>query len=221
MSYLSYYDSTYSSPGKSIGDPSKCAKGEALINNSYKIIDIPSFYFDIKVVELANCAFFGTSIEKVFIPKTILYIGNGVFEQCKSLNEVRFESGSKLEKMFYDVFEQATSITRIDMPATVEELVNMNNAYLFVSVTSLSCFSYLGSTDFSETYVFYNNPEVHVSDSLYPKGKQFGRRDVIRDGKTCGVSKEPFTEKLKNRCTIVIRKRSTGLYNTLIFLLLS
>ena len=67
--------------------------------------------------------------------------------------------------------------------------------YLFYSVSSLSCFSYLGSTDFSSAKVFENSPEVHVSDSLYPKGKQFGRRNVIRDGKTCGVSNEPLTKK--------------------------
>ena len=199
MSYLSFSRSTYAyAKGKSVGDPSNIKDGSGLKDKAVTVVEIPSFYEGENVVEIAQASFLGTSIEKIFIPRTIKYIGNAAFMDCEKLNEVRFESGSMLEEMSDNVFQCDDSLTKFDMPSNLKKLDYDESNYLFPTVFSLTCFSYLGSTDFSYAYVFEinNNPEVHVSDSLYPRA-QFGRRDVIKDGKTCGVSNDPFSGKKK------------------------
>ena len=133
-----------------------------------------------------------------------------------------------LEKMYYNIFQNDNSLTKIDIPSNLKELVYDLYNYLFVSVTNLTCFSYLGSTDFSNAHVFKsgNNPTVHVSDLLYPKNKQFGQRDVVRDGETCGVSNDPFSGKNNKQkknciCTVLVIKQRPNLTSALIFLLAS
>ena len=80
---------------------------------------------------------------------------------------------------------------KFDGISLLKELLKYHSInYLFYDVSSLSYFSYLGSTNFSDAYVFKNNQEIHVSDLLHPKDKQFWRRNVIRDGKTWGVKQQ-------------------------------
>ena len=180
MSYLSFEESTYTK-GKCVAK---------LIDASVTDIKIPSSYEGINVVEIRGCSLWFTPIEKIFIPRTVRYIGDCVFRNCSKLREVTFEAGSELEKLGCDVFQYDYLLTSIDIPSNLNTLIYDVNNYLMIDVNNLSCLSYLGSTDFSTAYIFSNSPEIHVSDSLYPKGKQFGKRDVIRDGKTCEPKKE-------------------------------
>ena len=124
-----------------------------------------------------------------------------------------------------DVFAWDTSLEMIDIPSRLKELKSDYTENFLFYGTSLTCLSYLGSTDFSSAYVFDsgNNPEIHVSDSLYPKGKQFGQRDVIRDGQTCGVSNEPLiprkpSKKKKCICTKLAFKYFPKITRLFVFL---
>ena len=215
MTNLIFTDSTFYT-GKCFGISSGGSSGNGLIDKSLKILEIPSKYQGSKVVELGFGSLSGSLLERVFIPKTVKFIRECAFSGCQKLVEVRFESGSELEKMEDDVFVNCNSLKNIDIPSSLKLLLN-NNAgnYLFYGVSSLVCFSYLGSTDFSTAYVFSNNPEVHVSDSLYPKDKQFGQRNVIRDGKTCGVSNKRFYQILET----INRRKLINLINLLISLM--
>ena len=218
--YLSFSDSSYASPGKVVGTSDFSSNGNGLSDKSVVTIEIPSSFNGIKVTEIGRCSFYGTSIISIYIPKTIQFIGYYAISYCDKLVDVIFEADSELKKMERNVFQMDNLLTKIDIPPSLEELVNDNNNYLFWGVTSLTCFSYFGSTDFSTSYVFKNTPEVHVSDSMYPKGKQFGKRDVIRDGKSCGVSNFK-TKSSKCRYSIIVRDHYPNLTKLSIFLLIS
>ena len=153
--YLSFSDSTFTT-GKLVGSSAWTSAGNGLKDKSITKIEIPSLFEGVKVVEVGYGSFRDTSIISVFIPKTIQYIRFCAFFNCQSLNEVKFEVGSELKKMGKDVFEYTHALTKIDIPPSLEELEYDSNNYLFYGTTSLTCFSYFGSTDFSSAYVFGN-----------------------------------------------------------------
>ena len=121
------------------------------------------------------------------------------------MQEVRFEKGSELKKIDNDIFQDCESLKKVDLPPSVVDILGDSTDYMFKKTSVVECFSYLGSTDFSNTHVFANTPTIHVSDSLYPAGKQFGKRTVTRDGKTCRTSNEPF---FKCKCMVSILFRN-------------
>ena len=218
--YLSFSDSTYTT-GKVVGTSASNTAGNGLTDSSITNVVIPSSYDDIKVVEIGYHSFYKkTSIVSVFIPKTVQHICYEAFYGCTKLSEVKFEAGSELKKMEKDVFQNDNSITKIDIPPSLEDVDYDSDAWIFYGVTSLICFSYFGSTDFSNHKVFHNNPEVHVSDLMYPKGKKFGEKDVIRDDKSCGISNFKI-KSLKCRYSILIRDHYPNISRFLIFLLIS
>ena len=105
MSYLSFTKSNYAS-GKSVGESTtSCNNGNALLDKSVKVVEIPSPYENEAVVELGRCSFYGTSIEKVFIPKTVEFISDAAFSLCSKLSEVCFETGSNLKKIGFCVWD--------------------------------------------------------------------------------------------------------------------
>ena len=208
--YLKFTTSTHAT-GKMVGSGTS---GDGLTNSSVKAVDIPSIYDGVNVVEICYKAFRGTSITSVFIPKTIQYIGNHAFENCYYLSDVRFESNSQLITIEKDIFQNDNNIIKIDLPASVQTILHSSGAYIFYDVKSLVCFSYLGSTDFSQNYLFANTPEIHVSNSKYPAGKNLGFKSVIRDDKTCIASN-------KCRYSIIVRYYYPDLSKFSILLLVS
>ena len=75
-----------------------------------------------------------SSLESVFIPKTIECIFNEAFENCSSLKTVAFENGSVLEFISDEVFKNCTSLTSIVIPEQCLEIGNRT----FENCTSLT-----------------------------------------------------------------------------------
>ena len=213
--YLIIGDSTYKSGCKVIG--SSTSSTFALKNKSILEVQIPSYFNGAPIVEIGNNAFENAKITKIFIPKTILFLGTECFDYCHELTEVRFEKGSQLEKLGKWVFFECSKLERIDIPASFRINGYPSNS-IFTRAKALWCISYLGSTDFSNSDFF--NPlsdapsNIRVS-SLYPSDK-LGRTTVTsRNGKTCGCSSEPF---FKTRIeTIFIRRNRNSIFIVYIF----
>ena len=152
--YLIIGDSAYKTGCKVIGSSTKAVF--ALKDASILEIQIPSYFDGASVVEIGNNAFECAKITKVFIPKTILYLNSECFDYCYYLTEVRFERGSKLEKLGSFCFYDCKKLEKLDLPASIKINQGPGNS-LFRYSESLKCISYLGSADFSNDYFFYSS----------------------------------------------------------------
>jgi hypothetical protein len=68
---------------------------------------------------IGDCAFAGTTLERVEIPRNVEYIGRWCFCECRVLHEMNFECGSKLLLMGKGAF-QRTMIQKLEIPSSVE-----------------------------------------------------------------------------------------------------
>ena len=181
--YLSFKESAYAY-GKAVS---------GMTNKAIKIVQIPPVFDDDCVVEIALRAFLKTSITSVFIPKNILVLTWGAFEGCSSLSEVRFEEGSRLEKVSGASFYGCSQLKKIDFPSSVKEIESIS--WMVFLEISLECLSYQGASDFSNINMFSNSPVIHVSSSY--QSDKFGKVSVVNDNATCNVSHERFYPKRK------------------------
>ena len=130
---------------------------------------------------------------------------------------------------YLDIFHKALSGTlgknliNIDFPPSLKEIgaTGMGDS-VFRQVTSLKCFSYLGSTNFESGNFFNNEPVVHVSNANYPEGKNFAYKKPLRDDKTCRKS-NPLPNAQKNKCkySIIACNHHPNLLCAMVFLLAS
>ena len=221
--YLSFTDSTYASPGKVVGTSDRKTLGNGLSNKSVTIVEIPYFFDNVKVIEIGQYAFTFSSITSVFIPKTVQLIGYSAFYDCQKLTDVIFEPGSELIKVSAAAFQLDNSLINIDFPPSLKEIgaTGMGDS-VFRQVTSLKCFSYLGSTNFESGNFFNNEPVVHVSNANYPEGKNFAYKKPLRDDKTCRKS-NPLPNAQKNKCkySIIACNHHPNLLCAMVFLLAS
>ena len=74
--YLNYGDSSYKQGCIVIGTSENVKAGNALNDTSVTIIQIPSYHNGKEVVEIGYNGFYCTKIEKIFIPKTILFLND-------------------------------------------------------------------------------------------------------------------------------------------------
>ena len=189
--------------GKLVVGTSGETNANGLSNTSVKNIEIPEFFFDIEVAEIGSRSFYGTQITAVFIPKSIIQISQSAFDRCNQLYDVRFEKGSKLQKICFIAFWGCTSLKRIDFPSSVSSVVTSSSYNLFHDV-SLDCFSYAGTEDFSTlTNFFQTINKIYVSNEY--EGTQFASKTITEKGKTCETSHEHLEPVIKRK---TILKRS-------------
>ena len=217
-SYLNYGDSSYKQGCVVIGTSTSNGNGNALKDKSITIIQIPSYHNGKEVVEIGYGGFSDTNIEKVFIPKTVLFLNDFCFLGCSSLTEIRFEEGSLLERIgLYSIYN-IKKLEKLDVPKSLSQYDTIESSALypgFSELYSLTCISYLGATDFSSYDFFRNNvpANIYVSSSHPDK---FGGKSVTGRDKTCGVSKLPLNyaeyNADKGKTRIIRRRLSCYVY---------
>jgi hypothetical protein len=52
-------------------------------------------------------AFCESGLKSIVIPSSVVFLGQSSFSRCRSLESVRFENGSRLERLTEDVFDQS------------------------------------------------------------------------------------------------------------------
>lgn len=95
------------------------------------------FAKDTKLTKLPMGTFHQTGITSIEIPASVVeierkdsnYYSYGVFENCLSLEEVKFAEGSKCTLIGDKAFYNCTKLTKIDIPASVIELGNQAFMY--------------------------------------------------------------------------------------------
>ena len=104
-------------------------------------------------------AFWGSSLVSISIPASVETIEGGAFCRCTALQTVTFEKGSKLKtiksgSIWSGVFESCTSLTSIEIPASVETIgwIAFRNCTSLQTVTfeKGSKFKTIGSDVFSD-----------------------------------------------------------------------
>ena len=203
--YLVFSDSSKYA-GKCVGSGTEY--GNALSNKSATTIQIPPTFDNKNVVEIGENSFRETGVINIFIPSTVLCISPRAIYNCKSLKEIRFEKGSKLEKIDTCAIFGST-IEKIDLPQSIRTIISKSN-YITFAQNSFKCLSYHGTSDFASGYFFSSGVTLAIhTTSSYPSDK-FGQRSVSKDSQTCGVSNEPFVKpkKSRNKITCVVEKNS-------------
>ena len=99
--------------GREIAIVSYLANQKQLDLSSYD--DVSSIY---------QYAFYGSSIEQVIIPASVVKIGNYAFSNCSALSSVSFAEGSLAKTLGTDVFSGCEYLTTLEIPAHVEEIGN-------------------------------------------------------------------------------------------------
>ncbi len=101
-------------------------------------------------VQIGASAFSGTEITEVYIPRSVMRIGDSAFKDCLSLQKVEFESGSSLNTIGLEAFSGCVALNDIDFTKTLQlnTLVADKNGYN--SNTFAGCSS-LTVLDFSNT----------------------------------------------------------------------
>ncbi len=84
-------------------------------------LSIPKEYENKPVTGIGKRVFERSNIVSVFIPNTVVYIGDEAFSTCRSLTTVIFEADSQLTHIGENVFDSST-ITSIDITSHVESI---------------------------------------------------------------------------------------------------
>ena len=92
-----------------------------------KCTNIKSATLPNTLTAIGTQAFCGSSLVSISIPAGVKTIGNGTFNLCTALQTVTFEKGSQLKAFenssgWGGVFQSCTSLTTIEIPASVETI---------------------------------------------------------------------------------------------------
>ena len=123
-----------------------------------KCTNIKSVILPNTLTAIGTQAFCGSSLVSISIPASVETIEGGAFFRCTALQTVTFEKGSKLKtiksgSIWSGVFESCTSLTTIEIPASVETI----GWIAFRNCTSLQTVTFEKGSKLKtiETYVFY------------------------------------------------------------------
>ena len=64
-------------------------------------------------------AFEGCQLTKIFVPASVVTLGEGAFKGFSNINAITFEEGSQLQTIGAYAFEACTSLTEVVIPASV------------------------------------------------------------------------------------------------------
>lgn len=73
----------------------------------------------LKIKRLSQGVFSSSPIEKIFLPKSVEYLGPQCFFSCHDLKEVIFEEGINLPNLGDHLFHDCTSLEKITIPSSV------------------------------------------------------------------------------------------------------
>ncbi|MCH5147994.1 MAG: leucine-rich repeat domain-containing protein [Clostridiales bacterium] len=89
-------------------------------------LEIPATYGEgdkeAPVKEIAQEGFRGCAITRLIIPASITKIGIAAFANCAQLEEVEFKEGSTLKEIPQGIFGYDSSLTKVNLPYTVETI---------------------------------------------------------------------------------------------------
>lgn len=118
-------------------------------------------------------SFYKTSIESLFIPKSVERLGNSGLSNMNSLKSLVFEPGSKLSVIENWNFNSDSSLTTVIFPPSLKSI----GRELFPKIETHIKLVYCGKNEISAKLLYKgNNITVYVTKQY--RGSQFGDIDV-------------------------------------------
>ncbi len=119
-----------------------------------------------KLTSIEDASFLNcSSLEEIYIPAAVSYVGPQAFEGCSSLAKVTFEEGSVLSEIANNVFLNCGELTSIEIPLTVTRIGN--NA--FMNCTKLETIDMRSGVESLGSSAFENCEslqELHIVDTI-------------------------------------------------------
>ena len=102
-----------------------------LSKKELKVVQIPLTFGNEEIVEIGWYAFCETKVEFAYISKNVRFLNWGAFEETP-LKEIRFEKGSKLEKIYLCFMDSFSSkeIPNLELSLTLSSFIL--NIFIFV-----------------------------------------------------------------------------------------
>ena len=95
----------------------------------YELMNLKKVILPSTLTSIGKSAFRESGLQSIEIPASVGTIGNGAFYNCKALTTVTFEKGSQLKTIGgttnnnpFNTFNNCTSLTDIEIPASVETI---------------------------------------------------------------------------------------------------
>ncbi len=105
-------------------------------NGIYKDVVIHNIVNNLPVVKINEHMFSDCELQTIFIPNSVVEIGDSAFRNAYTLTHVTFEENSKLERIGSNVFSDCMILRNIEIPAsvkTIDSAVFYNSALLNVT----------------------------------------------------------------------------------------
>ena len=203
--------------GKVVGTHNSASSGNAYKSEIVKDVVIPETFENKRITEIGYYAFRDTSIESIFISKYVKEIRWGAFYNCSSLKYVTFDPKSELTTIGTNSFAY-TNLSSFNFPSSFSKIGKDSNGYApFHAVKTLTCVSYLGSSNINFNYLFaYISPlpAAHSSPSYQYK---IGTIEPKKDNKKCKEKYYPFMKRQTINYSNIHNKKYLS---TLIFMLI-
>lgn len=139
--------------------------------NTNEVVNIPPYYNDIPVTEIAFAGFAGLTnikLKKVIVPETVKTIGHFAFENNEYLQEIVLHEG--LEKINLGAFSNLPSLKKINIPNSVE--------YFGRSISDISRGNFSSFYDGAHYIGTNENPFLIYQESI----KRFSTSVTIQEG---------------------------------------
>ena len=88
--------------------------------------DLENVIFNDDIEFIAENAFRGTNIENLILPKSVNYIGQCAFVDCKNLKTIKMSCN--LKEIIGGTFEECSSLVHIELSPNIESIGNMSFA---------------------------------------------------------------------------------------------
>lgn len=90
-------------------------------------VTIPEYYNDMRVTEIKNGAFAGSTVKKIILPETITKIGQSAFQDCVSLKSINIPEF--VTEIGHDAFSNCRNLKNVTLPQSLTSIYESSFCY--------------------------------------------------------------------------------------------
>jgi hypothetical protein len=90
-------------------------------------VTVPEYYNDMRVTEIKNGAFAGSTVRKVILPESITKIDQGAFQDCVSLKSINIPES--VTEIGHDAFNNCRNLKNVTLPQSLTSIYESSFCY--------------------------------------------------------------------------------------------